>query len=182
MRRFYRVDLKDAADLRAGLTWQRKDEVRDQEDPLLGCYVLRTDRSQLSQERLWELYIMLSRAEDGFSWLKGDWGLRPNFHQLERRVDAHIFITVLAYQLLRYITYTLEQKGDHRDWPTLRRILQTHCYATLNLPTRNGTVVHLRQAGAPERCHQEIYEKFGIDWKQLPKHKIAAAMNTPATL
>jgi hypothetical protein len=60
--------------------------------------------------------------------------------------------------------------------------LQTHCYATLNLPTRNGTVVHLRQAGAPERCHQEIYEKFGIDWKQLPKQKIAAAMNTPATL
>ena len=182
VQRFYRVDLKDAANLRAGLTWQRKDEVRDQEDPLLGCYVLRTDRSQLGSERLWELYILLSRAEDGFSWLKGDLGLRPNFHHLEGRVDAHIFITVLAYQLLRYITYTLEQKGDHRDWPTLRRILQTHCYATLNLPTRNGTVLHLRQAGAPERCHQEIYEKFGIDWQQLPKQKIAAAMNTPATL
>jgi len=53
-------------------------------------------------------------------------------------VDAHIFLTVLAYQLLRFITYTLEQKGDHRDWPTLRRVLQTHCYATLSLPTRNG--------------------------------------------
>jgi DDE family transposase len=182
VQRFYRVDLKDAADLRAGLTWQRKDEVRDEEDPLLGCYVLRTDRSELSPERLWELYILLSRAEDGFSWLKGDLGLRPNFHHLEGRVDAHIFITVLAYQLLRFITYTLEQKDDHRDWPTLRRVLQTHCYATLNLPTRNGSVVHVRQAGAPERCHQEIYEKFGIDWKQLPKQKITAAMKTPATL
>jgi transposase len=182
VQRFYRVDLKDAADLRAGLTWQRKDEVRDEDDPLLGCYVLRTDRSPLGQERLWELYILLTRAEDGFAWLKGDLGLRPNFHQLEGRVDAHIFITVLAYQLLRYITYTLEQKGDHRDWPTLRRVLQTHCYATVSLPTRNGTVVHLRRAGAPERCHQEIYEKFNIDWKQLPKQRITAAMNTPATL
>ena len=97
-------------------------------------------------------------------------------------MDAHIFTTVLAYQLLRYITYTLEQKGDHRDWPTLRRVLQTHCYATLTLPTRSGTVVHVRRAGAPERFHQEIYEKFGIDWKALPTQKIRAAMNTPSTL
>jgi transposase len=182
VRRFYQVDLKDAADLRAGLTWRRKDEVRDEEDPLLGCYVLRTDRSDLGPARSWETYILLSRAEDGFAALKGDLGLRPNHHQLEGRVDAHIFTTVLAYQLLRYITYTLEQKGDHRDWPTLRRVLQTHCYATLTLPTRSGTVVHVRRAGAPERCHQEIYEKFGIDSKALPKQKITAAMNTPATL
>ena len=182
VRRFYQVDLKDAANLRAGLTWRRKDEVRDEEDPLLGCYVLRTDRSDLGSARLWETYILLSRAEDGFAALKGDLGLRPNHHQLEGRVDAHIFMTVLAYQLLRYITYTLEQKGDHRDWPTLRRVLQTHCYATLTLPTRSGTVVHVRRAGAPERCHQEIYEKFGIDCKALPTQKIRAAMNTPATL
>jgi len=182
VRRFYQVDLKDAADLRAGLTWKRKDEVRDEEDPLLGCYVLRSDRSDLGPGRLWETYILLSRAEDGFAALKGDLGLRPNHHQLEGRVDAHIFTTVLAYQLLRFITYTLEQKGDHRDWPTLRRVLQTHCYATLTLPTRSGTVVHVRRAGAPERCHQEIYEKFGIDWKALPTQKIRAAMNTPATL
>jgi len=182
VQRFYRVDLKDPGDLRAGLTWQRKDEVCDEEEDLLGCYVLRTDRSELSPERLWELYILLTRAEDGFAALKGDLGLRPNFHQLERRVDAHIFNTVLAYQLQRYITYTLEQKGDHRDWPTLRRVLQTHCYATLSLPTRNGTVLHVRRAGAPERCHQEIYEKFGINWKELPVHKITAAMRTPASL
>jgi hypothetical protein len=40
----------------------------------------------------------------------------------------------------------------------------------------------VRRAGAPERCHQEIYEKFGIDWKALPTQKIRAAMNTPSTL
>ena len=104
VQRFYQVELKDPAHLRAGLTWQRKDEVRAEDEPLLGCYVLRTDRSELSAERLWELYVLLSRAEDGFAALKGDLGLRPNYHQLEGRVDAHIFLTVLAYQLLRFIT------------------------------------------------------------------------------
>jgi hypothetical protein len=182
VQRFYRVELKDSTDLRAGLSWQRQDEVSAEDEQLLGCYVLRTDRSELGPEPLWRLYVLLTQAEDGFAALKGDLGLRPNYHQLEGRVDAHIFITVLAYQLLRFITYTLEQKGDHRDWPTLRRVLQTHCYATVSLPTRSGTVVHVRRAGAPERCHEEIYEKLGINWKELPTKRITAAMKTPATL
>jgi len=182
VQRFYQVDLKDPGNLRAGLAWQRKDEARTQDEQLLGCYVLRTDRSELSAEQLWEIYVLLSRAEDGFAALKGDLGLRPNHHQLEGRVDAHIFVTVLAYQLLRFITYSLEQKGDHRDWPTLRRVLQTHCYATLSIPTRNGTVVHVRRPGTPEGCHQQIYEKFGINWKELPTKKTTAAVKTPATL
>jgi transposase len=182
IQRFYQVDLKDPKHLQAGLVWRRKDDLRTQDEQLLGCYVLRTDRSELSAQQLWETYILLTRAEDGFAALKGDLGLRPNFHQLEGRVDAHIFLTVLAYQLLRFITYRLEQKGDHRDWPTLRRVLQTHCYATVSLPTRNGTVLHVRRPGTPENCHQQIYEKFDINWKELPTQKIAAAVKTPATL
>jgi hypothetical protein len=135
VQRFYQVELKDPAHLQAGLVWQRKDDLRAQDEQLLGCYVLRTDRPELSAQQLWETYILLSRAEDGFVALKGDLGLRPNYHQLEGRVDAHIFLTVLAYQLLRFITYSLEQKGVHRDWPILRRVLQTHCYTTVSLPT-----------------------------------------------
>jgi transposase len=182
VRRFYQVGLKDPQDLQAGLTWQRKEELRAQDEQLLGCYVLRTDRSELSVAQLWQLYILLTRAEDGFAALKGDLGLRPNYHQLEGRVDAHIFLTVMAYQLWRFITYTLEQQGDHRDWPTLRRVLQTHCYATVSLPTRAGTVVHVRRPGTPERCQQEIYEKLGLNWKTLPTKKITAAVKTATTL
>ena len=182
VQRFYQVELKDPNTLRAGLTWQRKDEVRAQDEKLLGCYVLRTDRSELSAEQLWELYVLLTRAEAGFAALKGALGLRPNHHQLEGRVDAHIFEAVLAYQLLRFITYSLEQKGDYRDWPTLRRVLQTHCYATVSIPTRSGTVVHVRRPGTPETCHQQIYEKFGINWKDLPIKKTTAAVKTPAAL
>lgn len=182
VQRFYQVGLKAPADLRAGLVWQRQEELRAQDEQLLGCYVLRTDRSELGAAELWELYVLLSRAEAGFAALKGSLGLRPNYHQLEGRVDAHIFLTVLAYQLLRYITYRLEQQGDPRDWPTLRRVLQTHCYATVSLPTRSGTVVHVRRPGQPELCQQQIYEKLNIDWKNLPTQKITATAKTPATL
>jgi hypothetical protein len=180
--RFYQVELKAPTDLRAGLSWQRKDAAYGQDEELLGCYVLRSDRSDLSAARLWELYVLLARAEDGFRALKGDLGLRPNHHQVEPRVDGHIFITMMAYQLLRFITYTLEQKGDPRDWPTVRRVLETHGYATVSVPTRSGTVVHLRRPGAPDSCQQEIYAKFGMDWKKLPTKKITTAMKSATTL
>ncbi|HLE88402.1 MAG TPA: hypothetical protein VI727_12155 [Candidatus Brocadiaceae bacterium] len=43
---------------------------------------------------------MLTRVERVFRNLKSDLGLRPIYHQKERRVDAHIFISVLAYHVL----------------------------------------------------------------------------------
>lgn len=53
----------------------------------------------LNGPELWKLYMTLLRAEQGFSALKGALGLRPNFHQLEGRVEGHIFISVLPYHL-----------------------------------------------------------------------------------
>ena len=61
-------------------------------------------------------------------------------------------------------------------------LLQTHCYASLSIPTRNGSVVHVRRPGTPEGCHQQIYEKFGIDCKELLAKKITAAIKMPAIL
>ena len=97
-----------------------------------------------------------------FPHLKSDLGLRPAFHQVEHRVDAHVFVTVLAYQILRFILYTLETNGDTRSWYTLRHVLGTHCYATVDLPTEAGTVHRIRKPGRPEACQWDIYRKLGI--------------------
>lgn len=130
--------------------------------------VLGADRQGLTAESLWELYVTLTRAEDGFKALKSDFGLRPNYHQLEPRVDAHVFITVLAYQLLRSLLYRLEQKNDTRGWETIKRVVQTHAYTTIELPATDGKLCHLRKAGRPEEQQTAIYEMLGIDWRNLP--------------
>jgi hypothetical protein len=94
-----------------------------------------------------------------------------NTHHKEERVDAHVFICVLAYHLLRNILWTLEQKGDHRNGETLKRVLRTHCYTTILLPTRNGPTHRIRKAGQPEECQKTIYRNLGIDWGGLPCHR-----------
>jgi transposase len=167
VRRYYKVELTNKAGA-LRLTWRRDEEQMQEAAEPFGCYVLRTDERTLCEHELWQLYISLTRAEDGFKALKSDLGLRPNPHQKEDRVDAHVFIRVLAYHVLRNILWTLEQKGDHRNWETLKRVLETHCYTTILVPTNRGQTYRIRKAGQPEECQKAIYRSLGIEWRGLP--------------
>ena len=152
------------------LTCQRNNERIEEASDLHGCYVLRTDERSLDEHQLWQLYISLTHAENGFKAIKSDLGLRPNRHQKEDRVDGHIFICVLAYQLLRNILWTLEQQRDTRSWETLKRVLQTHCYTTVLLPTNKGITHRMRRPGQPDETQKAIYRKLNISWHDLPRH------------
>ena len=179
IQRFYQVELKEeTGGLR--LVWTRKDAPYEADDDLMGCYVLRTNAGEDSAQEIWNLYMTLSKAEEGFRSLKGDLGLRPNYHQIEGRVDGHIWITILAYHLLSFNRETLRDQGDHRSWATVRRIMQTHCYTTIVLPTKGGQLYRIRKAGEPDELQKVIYQRLNVNWKQLPQSKLAA--ETAATL
>lgn len=144
------------------LSYLRDDRRWSEENGLAGCYALRSDRRDIGGEEIWRLYMTLCRAEDGFQAVKSDLGLRPGYHRIEKRVDTHVFITILAYQVLRFILHKLESHGDTRSWYTLRHILATHCYATIHLPQSNGRTHRIRKPGRPEACQWDIYRKIGI--------------------
>ncbi len=166
--RFYEVAINGKR--RLALAWRRDEQRWESEDRLAGCYALRTTRDDIEGNELWRLYMNLCKAEDGFRTVKSELGLRPAFHQVEDRVSAHVFITVLAYQILRFIQHTLENAGDSRSWRTLRHVLATHCYATVELPLADGSVTKIRKPGRPEACQWDIYRKLGIGtMSNLPK-------------
>lgn len=158
--RFYKAEHKDNT-----LHLYRDDAKLDETLSLCGDYVLKTDKT-LAAEALWGLYMTLLEAEKGFRLLKGTLGLRPNFHHLEHRVDGHIFITVLAYHLYRWIGYHLETAGDPREWRTLRRLLRTHVVSTTRLPLSDGREISVRKPSTPDAEQQRLYTLLGIDWKQ----------------
>jgi len=158
--RFYSVEHKDHT-----LCLVRNDGKLDEALALCGDYVLKTDKT-LEAETLWELYMTLLEAEKGFRMLKGTLGLRPNFHQIEKRVDGHIFISVLAYHLLHWIGYRLETAGEQREWRTLRRLLGTHVVVTTRLPLEDGREVSIRKPSQPDAEQERVYALLGIDWKR----------------
>ena len=62
-----------------------------------GRYLLRTNLPESDPAKVWEFYLQLVEVEEAFKNLKGDLALRPIYHQLERRIEAHIFVCFLAY-------------------------------------------------------------------------------------
>ncbi|HUU39357.1 MAG TPA: IS1634 family transposase [Desulfatiglandales bacterium] len=156
------------------LSWNPIDELEVSTRALDGNYLLKTNRDDLSEEKIWNMYMMLTGVENAFRNFKSNLGLRPNRHHLEDRVDGHIFITILAYHLLHAIEFTLCKKNDHTSWPTIKRVLINHTYSTITLPTVEGPVINLRKAGIPEDIHQKIYGKLGVNYSNLPVAKTIA--------
>ena len=62
--------------------------------------------------------------------------------------------------------------SEGRSWKTIRRVLQTHCYTTIVVPTKGGKTYRLRRAVEPEELQKTIYEKLGIAWGPLPRTKV----------
>ena len=60
---------------------------------------------------MWQSYMMLTDLEAVFRSLKSELGLRPIYHHKPERTDGHLFITVLAYQLVQFIRKRLSDGG-----------------------------------------------------------------------
>ena len=82
--------------------------------------------------------------------------------QLQRRVETHIFLCVIAYHLLMAIEKTFLDQAIHTSWATLREQLSTHQVVTTVLPTSDGNLLKIRRATTPEPEHRLIYRVLAI--------------------
>ena len=99
-------------------------------ESLDGSYLLKSSRDDLSAEDIWRTYSLLTRVEAAFRAMKSPLCQRRIFHHLERRVETHIFLCVLAYHLLVCIERAFLDQGIHTSWETLREQLSTHQVVT----------------------------------------------------
>jgi transposase len=131
-------------------------------EQLDGCYLLKTDRADLSGDELLRIYLLLTRAENAFRDMKSPLAERPIFHHTERRIEAHIFLCVLAYHLLVAIEKTLRDQAIHTSWATVRDTLKSHQICTIILPNDDGPTLRIRKAATPEPDVQEIYRALRV--------------------
>jgi len=103
--------------------------------------------------------------------MKSPLAVRPIFHRLEPRTDAHVFLCVLAYHLLIAIEKTLLDQAIHTSWATVRDTLKTHQVCTIVLPTNDRSTLRIRKAATPEQEVHEIYRRLGISPQIIkPQH------------
>jgi transposase len=76
-----------------------------------GAYVLQSNRGGWTPQEFWETYMQLAVAEKAFRVLKSELCLRPVWHQYSGRVQAHVFVCVLAYALWKALDHRAKQAG-----------------------------------------------------------------------
>ena len=122
-----------------------------------GVYCLRTNVEDWDEETLWRTYTALTDVEAVFRSLKSELGLRPIFHQTQKRSDGHLFITVIAYQLVQTIRRRLA------SWASLRRILEGQQRITATFRRKDGRTLHVRKPTRAELRQRAIYQTLGAD-------------------
>ena len=163
MSQYYNISLEldEAQKKVVNLSWIKLPS-REKRATITGCYVIETSHRDLGAQEIWRLYTTLVTVEEAFRDLKTDLGLRPVHHQLARRTEAHLFISVLAYHLLILIERELRNNGDHRRWSTIKNVLSTHRRTTIIMTDENDQIHHIRSSGVPESEHKEIYRKLNV--------------------
>src|SRR5438445_501913 len=147
-----------------------------------GRYLLRTNLVEEDPAKLWSHYLLLVAVEEAFKNLKGDLAIRPVFHQLEARVEAHVFIAFLAYCL--HVTLA---RRLHALAPGLRPRAVLEKFAAMqmidvHLPTTDGRELVLTRYTEPEPELSLLLNKLKLELPAQPPPKITAAAAAPNSL
>ena len=111
---------------------------------------------------MWQTYATLTDAESVFRSLKFELGLRPIYHHKQDRADAHLLISVLAYQAVQMLRKRMRSAGFCDSWTTLRRMLETLRRTTTSFERRDGRTLHVRKTALASAEQLEIYQAMGL--------------------
>jgi transposase len=162
----YNVTVTEKNGIATDLHWIIKpNKVKD--DKSKGVYFIRTNYSSTSsesiamrEEELWKVYNIIREVESTFRCLKTDLNIRPVHHQKDNRVEAHIYLTILAYQVVNTIRFMLKNVGIKYDWKNIKRIMSTQKIQTVKLPMEKK-IMYIRKPSAPIWEVKQIYDATG---------------------
>jgi len=126
-----------------------------------GRYLLRSNLTETDPARLWAFYLQLVEVEAAFKDLKGDLAVRPIFHQVEARIEAHLFVAFLAYCL--HVTLKAHLR-PHAPGLTVRQVLEKFGAMQMldvHFPTTDGRELIFTRYTQPEKARQLLLAQLG---------------------
>jgi hypothetical protein len=182
--RFVRIEVKLHRKGRgkhtATLTWQLDRKALREAWHREGRYLLRTNLTETDPAGLWEFYLQLTEVEQAFKELKGDLAIRPVYHQLEHRIEAHIFVSFLAYCLQVTLKAKLRQSASGL---TPRSALEKFAAVQMldvHLPTTDGREVVMSRYTHPEKDLQLLLDQLKLTLPEQGPPRITTPMLCPS--
>jgi hypothetical protein len=148
-----------------------------------GRYLLRSNLCGRDPAHLWQFYIQLVEIEAAFKNLKDDLQLRPIFHQVEHRIDAHIFTAFMAYCLHITLRARLRPPASGLTPRAVLDKLTDIKMLDVHFPTTDGQTLILTRHIEPNADHMILLRHLNLELPPQPPPRITAAHNlmpTPA--
>jgi transposase len=139
-----------------------------------GAYLLRTNLVATAPEQLWKLYMVLTEIEQAFKELKQDLQIRPIYHQLDHRIEAHIFISFLAYCLQVTLKHKAQWKAPGLTPRAILEKFKTMLMMDVQVPTTDGRLLVMPRYTHPDRDLQLLLAQLGLTLPTQPPPRIQA--------
>ena len=152
----YEITIKEENGKATQISWVKKVQTKARTDKEQGFYFIRTNYEDPNEKQLWGIYNTIREVESTFRCLKTDLNIRPVHHQNDDRIQAHIYLAVLAYQLVNTIRHMLKAENINHHWSNIVRIMSTQTIQTIEVPTDKKNI-HIRKPSRPIKEVLDIY-------------------------
>ena len=139
-----------------------------------GRYLLRSNMAEAAPETVWENYLLLTRIEQAFKDLKGDLKVRPIWHQLEARIEAHIFVSFLAYCLHTTLRNLARGVAGGLSSAALLEKFAAIQMIDVHLPTTDGRRIVLSRYTQPEKDVALLLAQLKLTLPEQPRPRVLA--------
>ena len=141
-----------------------------------GGYLLRSNIAADDPGHLWSLYLHLVEIEQVFKELKSDLAIRPIHHQLDNRIEAHIFVASLAYCSMVTLKQRLKALAPGLTPRAVLEKLAAIQMIDVELPTTDGRAIVLSRHTEPGDDHRLMLQRLKLDLPAQPPPKIMASL------
>jgi hypothetical protein len=145
-----------------------------------GRYLLRTNLGDADPAQLWRLYIQLTEIEQAFKELKSDLAIRPIYHQLDHRIEAHIFVAFIAYCLQVTLKQRLRALAPGLTPRAVLEKLSAMQMVDVHLPTSDGRHIVLPRHTQPDRDQRLLLQRLKLTLPPQPPPRITATAENPS--
>lgn len=144
-----------------------------------GHYLLRSNLTSEDPAVLWTRYVQLTQIEGVFRSLKSELGIRPIYHQLEHRADAHVLIAFLAYCLQVTLKNRLLIHAPGLTPAAVLEKLATIQMVEVWVPMLDGRWLMLPRHTQPEKDVQAMLDHLHLTLPSQPPPRIKASQVPP---
>ncbi|MDI9562534.1 MAG: IS1634 family transposase [Pseudomonadota bacterium] len=149
------------------INWHR---VKERERPK-GEYFLRYTNNTISESEVWDVYNMTRDVEAVFRCLKTDLKVRPIHHQKDKYIEPHIWLGIMAYQIVNYIRKGLKENNIDYRWTTIIEKMKSMQTSIVSMNNKENEKIYLKLCTRPTVDQQIIFDSLNFKHRPYVRKK-----------